>query len=163
MRISENTKILNLLPPVSHATGFAGLSGIINMKNYANAAIKIFTGATSTSDSTVIVQALNGSTSAGTPVAIPFKYRYCDGTDDVLGDYVQATAAGFSMVASKPNSFYVIELKAQDLLSAGQDYSYVRINATAVTSNAQVVGVTAECYQARKSGLALDAVQSAST
>jgi hypothetical protein len=157
-------KILNVLPPKSHATGFAGNSAIIDMSKYSRVVFIVLTGASSTSNSVVEIEALDGLTSGANKTDIAFKYKYCAGTNDILGNLTDAPATGFAMVASKANSFYAIEVKASDIASVGAAYKAVRLKATADTSNAQLVAVVAICYESGSDyGETLPAVQYAST
>lgn len=150
--LTENVKIINAIPPASNATGFAGDSKILNMGGYDRLVFLIMTGATSTSDSVITINAMNASTISGsTDVAIPFKYKYCDGTTDKISEnFIDATNSGFAMTASKANSYYAIEINAADLqFNAGDNYKYARLTATANTSNAQIVSVMALLYNGR--------------
>lgn len=137
----ENNKIINALPPVSHASGFNGSSDIISMKNYQHATIIITTGASSTSDSVLTVNAAT-DVAGGTNAAIAFQYRKNILTADAFSALANATVSGVAMTASKANSVYVIELDAAELLAAGQAYDCFYLTATADTSNAQLVAVT---------------------
>lgn len=159
MRITENTKGVILMDPANYASGFDGVSRIMDISEYENVVIYIDTGASSLSDSQITIEALDGSTPADNPTAVPFKYRYNEApeTDDNLGAYVQAAAAGFKMVASKAGSSYAIELKDADLLNAGQNgFKYFRVKAVADTAAAQVVSVRAVGYNSRRAGMVLE-------
>lgn len=146
--LTENVKLINALPPkTSDAGGFAGDTRIIDMKNFDKVVFYITNGPTG-SDSKIVANAMNASTIAGsTDVAIPFKYKYCSGSDDKLADsFSDADASGLTM-AGVANSSYAIEIKASDLqYNAGDDYRYIRLTATAGTAEAQDVSINAICY-----------------
>jgi len=137
----ENNKIINALPPKSHASGADGNSDFISMKNYQHATFIVTTGASSTSNSVITMMAdteVGGSSAS----AIAFQYRENLLTADGFTALQDATTTGFAMTASKANSVYVIEVDAAELLAAGQAYDCIYLDLTANVSDAQVLGVT---------------------
>jgi len=157
MNLSENIKIMNVLPPKNHAGGFDGNSKLVDMSKFHKVVFLVITGATSTSDSNIKIQAATDKT-ATTTEYIPAKYRYCAGaSSDVFGVFTDIVAAtGFTMTASKPNSMYAIEVQSSDLMEGDNANRYVRLVATADTSNAQLVAVIALGYEARFKNISME-------
>lgn len=163
MILSQNDKVLNLFPPKAHANGFDGYSDIIDMSKYARALIIVATGVSSTSNSTLQIEALDALSASGNKTMMAFDYKYCDGTTDVHGAITTATSSGIAMTASKANSSYLIEVKASDVAAIGAAYKAIRLKATKDADNGQLVAAIAICYEGGDCGDALPVVQHAST
>jgi hypothetical protein len=151
---SEKNHIVNGLSPVADAFASTGESDIVNLAKYGAVTFIISTGVTTTANGTVTV--LAGTSVSSATNAVPFKYRtvLAPATTNVPSALTQATTAGFSMTASKANSFYVIEVKAEDLAPA---YSTCKVVVTEVTNDPQLASIIAILqaprYDATESGI----------
>lgn len=150
---SENHHIVNGLSPVADAFATAGESDIVNLALYKSVTFIISTGVSAVADGVVTV--LAGTSVSSATNAVPFKYRtvLAPATTNVPSALTQATASGFSMTASKANSFYIIEVDSEDLAPS---YSTCKVKVTEVTDNAQTASIIAICHEPR-----FDATQSA--
>jgi hypothetical protein len=145
--LSEVCHFVNGLPPVADAFATTGESDIVNLAKYGAVTFIIATGVTTTANGTV--QVLAGNSVAGATNAIAFKYRavLAPATTNVPSALTDATSAGFSMTASKPNSMYIIEITAQALAYAG--YSCVKVLVTEVTNDPQIATIVGILYGPR--------------
>jgi hypothetical protein len=138
---SEMYHVVNGLSPVADAFATAGTSDIVNCALYKSVTFLIVTGASTTANGTVTV--LAGTSVSSATNAVPFKYRTVlePATTNVPSALTQATASGFSMTASKANSFYIVEVDTDDLAEAG--YSTVCCKVTEVTNDPQTATIIA--------------------
>lgn len=134
-RFSEVHHVVNGLSPVADAFNVTGETDIVDLNKYATATFILSTGVTTTANG--IVTVLAGSSVAAAATAIPFKYRtvLAPATTNVPTALTDATAAGFSMTASKANAFYIIEVDSRDLLPTN---SCVKLVVTEVTNDPQL-------------------------
>lgn len=124
MFLSELTKIINALPPISEGGGNDAV--YVNMKNFAHltAIIQMGVGA----EPTITVE--KSATGVGAGTAITFNWRKCNTAFDASGgDLLGALAAATGGVAGEAmsatdNTFAVIELDAEEL---GPTYPFVRV------------------------------------
>lgn len=147
MIFSQYNKVVNALEPKADRFATAGNSDVISMKKYKHITFLIMTGASSTADGTVTVEACDDTTPSN-QTAIAFKYRAIT-TGDTYGALTAATAAGFSMTASKVNSYYIVEVDAADIEAGQAGYEYVRLVVTEVTDDPQIAGIVAILSQPR--------------
>jgi len=119
--IPEEAHIVCLVTP-HELNGGAHRTDIINMKNYSHVDFIIVTGAGGTA-ATVTVEK-DPETTAGSEVAIPFKY-YAELTQDgdVLDRATDADAAGFATAATI-DIMYVISVDAAEL---GEGYNGINL------------------------------------
>lgn len=145
-RLSEICHIVNGLPPVADAFNVTGESDIVNLAKYGAVTFIILTGVTTTANG--IVTLLAGTTVAAAANAVPFKYRtiLAPATTNVPTALTDATAAGFSMTASKPNAIYIIEITARDLLP---NYNTCKLLVTEVTNDPQTAAIIAILHEPR--------------
>jgi hypothetical protein len=138
--MSECCHFVNGLPPVADAFATSGESDIVNLANYSGVTFIIVTGVSTTANGVVTVEA--GTAVSAATNAVPFKYRtvLAPATTNVPGALTQATATGFAMTASKANSFYVVEVLAQDLMPT---YSTVKCKVTEDTNDPQTAAIVA--------------------
>jgi hypothetical protein len=150
---SESHHIVNGLSPVADAFNSTGASDIVNLAKYSAVTFIISTGVTTTANGVVTV--LAGTDVSAATNAVAFKYRtvLAPATTNVPGALTQATTAGFSMTASKPDSFYIVEVKAEDLAPT---YTTVKVLVTEVTNDPQTASIIAILHNPRH-----DATQSA--
>lgn len=150
---SESHHIVNGLSPVADAFATAGSSDIVNLAKYSAVTFIISTGATTTADGVVTV--LAGTDVSAATNAVAFKYRtvLAPATTNVPSALTAATSSGFSMTASKPNSFFIIEVKAEDLAPT---YTTCLVKVTEVTNDPQTASIIAILHNPRH-----DATQSA--
>lgn len=135
-RFSEKYHVVNGLSPVADAFGaVTGETDIVDLAKYGAATFILSTGVTTTANG--IVTVLAGTSVAAATNAVAFKYRtvLAPLTTNVPSDLTNATTAGFSMTASKANSFYIIEVDARDLLPT---YTCVKLVVTEVTNDPQI-------------------------
>ncbi len=137
-RLSEICHFVNGLAPVADAFATSGESDIVNLAKYGAVTFLIVTGATTTANGTVTV--LAGTSVAAATNAIAFKYRtvLAPATTNVPSALTDATTAGFSMTASKPNAIYIIEIDGRDL---APNYSCVKVLVTEVTNDPQTATI----------------------
>ena len=143
---SENHHIVNGLSPVADAFATSGESDIVNLAKYGAVTFIISTGVSTTANGTVEV--LAGTSVSSATNAVPFKYRtvLAPATTNVPSALTQATTSGFSMTASKANSFYVIEVRAEDLAPT---YTTCKVKVTEVTNDPQIASIIAICHDPR--------------
>src|SRR5689334_17100221 len=106
---SERHHVVNALSPVADFAGTGtAASDIVNLAKYTGVTFIISTGVTTTANGTVTV--LAGTSVSSATNAVAFKYRtvLAPGTTNVPTALTAATTAGFSMTASKPDSFYIV-------------------------------------------------------
>jgi hypothetical protein len=142
----ENFHVVNGLAPVADAFATAGESDIINLENYAGVVFLIMTGVSTTANGVVTVQA--GTSVSAATNAVPFVYRkvLAPATTNVAGALTAAEAAGFAMTASKANSFYLVEVKAEHLAPT---YTTVKCVVTEDTNDPQTACIVAIAYGGR--------------
>jgi len=151
---SEQHHIVNALSPVSDFAGSGtATSDIVNLAKYKKVTFILSTGVSTTANGTVTVVA--GTSVSSATNTVPFKYRtvLAPGTTNVPSDLTQATASGFSMTASKADSFYIIEVDSEDL---APDYTTCALKVTEVTNDPQIASIIAILSHPR-----YDATQSA--
>jgi hypothetical protein len=143
---SENHHIVNGLSPVADAFNVTGESDIVNLAKYSAVTFIVSTGASTTANG--IVTVLAGTSVSSATNAVAFKYRtvLAPATTNVPGALTAATTAGFSMTASKANSFYIIEVKAEDLAPT---YTCCKVVVTEVTNDPQLASIIAICHNPR--------------
>ena len=151
---SEHCHIVNGIVPAADAFAGGVASDIVNLKLYSGVTFLIMTGASTTAAGVVTVQA--GTSVSAATNAVPFKYRtiLAPATTNVPSALTQATSSGFTITASKANSFYIVEVLAEDLLAGG--YSTCKLNVTEPVDDPQ-----AACVVAILHGPRYDATQSA--
>jgi hypothetical protein len=148
---SEDHHVVNMLSPVADFAGATSVTtDIINMALYDKVTFILSTGVTTTANGTVTVVA--GTTVSSATNAVPFRYRtvLAPATTNVPTALTAATSAGFSMTASKPDSFYIIEVTAEDLV--GGPYSTVALKVTEVTNDPQIASIIGICHHPRFGG-----------
>jgi hypothetical protein len=137
---SDNYHVVNALSPVADAFATSATSDIVNLAKYSSVTFIISTGVSTTADGVVTV--LAGTSVSSATNAVPFKYRtvLAPATTNVPAALTQATASGFSMTASKANSFYIVEVNAEDLAPT---YTTCALKVTEVTNDPQTASIVA--------------------
>jgi len=138
---SEKNKVVNAVIPVADFADGTAVTDIINMENYKKLTFIVITGATTTADGVITVQA--GISNASCATDIVFKYRTQIGAvppaanSDVQSALTTATTSGFAMTASKAGGIYIIEVDAQVVAAAGTNYDHVSLTITEDTNDPQ--------------------------
>lgn len=131
--LMERLHFVKGVDPVANA--FAGAtvtSDVVNMQEYDRALFVLYKGAGAVG--TTVVTALACSNAAASVTsAIRFYYRRACASTDVEGTITHAETTGFTTTAAA-SEFYLIEVKAEDLLASG--YHYVEINCAESVANA---------------------------
>jgi len=145
---SEQNKVVSGVIPVADAFATSATTDVINMENYNKCTFIIYTGATTTADGVVTVNAGNANDSCAT--AIAFKYRTqvakTDATTqggDVPSALTAATSAGFAMTASKVGGIYIIEVDSAVVAAAGTNFDHVSCTVTEDTDDPQTACILA--------------------
>jgi len=147
MIFSQYNKIVNALEPKADRFATKGESDVINMSKYKHITFLIMTGASSSADGVVTVEACDDTTPTNT-TAIAFKYRAIT-SGDTYGDLTAATSSGFAMTASKANSYYIVEVDAADIEAGEAGYKYIRLVVTEDTDDPQTACIVAILSQPR--------------
>lgn len=135
--------IVKGLDPVANA--FAGTihSDCVRMQEYAVARFIVYKAVGATGTSTLTIEACDNA-NGDNAVAIPFRYQKYIGADDLPGDVLAATTAGFTTTAGS-SQMYVLEADSQSLAGKG----WVRLTAVEVAASAVLGGILIELLGAR--------------
>ena len=156
--LSEDTHIVNVLPPVDITGGKT--TQAVKMAYHGHASFVLQLGASAAAPGAVTVQAGSATAAVGSAVAgataIPFKVykqEVAGAANDVLGVKVAATTSGFTPSAND-GIFYVIEVDADDL-PAGLPYVQLSL---ANTANSVIASAVAILSGSRYAGSQSDTV-----
>jgi hypothetical protein len=141
MIFSDRHKVVNGLPPAADVFATSGASDIVNMEAYNHVTFIIVTGATTTADGVITVEACDDTTPSHT-TAIAFRYRKVV-SGDTYGDLTDATSSGYAMTASTANQYHIIEVDAADIEAGAAGYEYVRVKVTEDTDDPQYACIVA--------------------
>ena len=137
--------IVNALTPVANAFAGTVSTVVINMKNWNHVSFLVQGGAGAVGTARMTVEACDNIVPSN-PIAIPFYYQECIGTD-AFGPIIKtADATGFSTAAAN-NKVYKVEVDGPMLASLG--YGYVRLKSTEVIVGAISGGVVAVLTEGR--------------
>lgn len=131
--LMERYHFVKGVDPVANA--FAGAtvrSAVINMKEYDRVLFVIYKGAGAVGQSVVTVLA-SSDAAVTSSSAIAFHYRRACASTDVEGTLTAVEASGFTTTAAA-SEFYLVEVKADDLVASG--YHYVVMNMAESAANA---------------------------
>lgn len=134
-RISENVKLVIGIAPGADALAATKYSDVVSLGKYGKAAFVVSRGVGTTGTQTLTLEACDNFTPSNV-VAIPFKYRRL-ASGDTLGDFTDATAAGFTTAAGGSDK-YILEVDSVDL-PAG--YPNARLKSVEVVDAAVDAGV----------------------
>lgn len=144
---SEINKVVNAVIPVADAFATAVTTDVVNLENYGKCTFIIATGATTTANGVVTVNA--GISAASCATAIAFKYRTQinavppAAASDLPSALTAAAVTGFSMTASKAGGLYIIEVDADVVAAAGTAYNHCSCTVTEVTNDPQTACIVA--------------------
>jgi hypothetical protein len=125
----QDGHLVHIIPPVSAAAAQSGVR--FNMTKWAHASIVVRMGAAG-GPAGAITLSVFPTFSGGSGVAIPFKYFVQNAASapfDVFGEWVQATASGYTP-SDVANETIVIEIDVDDILVAANG-SYVELDIAA--------------------------------
>lgn len=138
IKLMQNAKFINALPPVAEAyESGPNSTDIINMANWETCTFIVTEGVGTTGTSTITVLACDDTTPT-TSAACSFRYKAIT-TIDTEGDTTLATTAGFGTTAGS-NHMYLVEVSASDLPS---NYQYVKLKHTELVDAAVLSGTIA--------------------
>jgi hypothetical protein len=131
------------LDPVADAFDSTVYSDVVNMEEYAVARFIIYKGVGATGTSTITIEACDDA-AGNNPVAIPFHYQKYVGADDLPGEVLAATTAGFATTAGS-SQLYVIEADSQRM----GNKSWIRLKAVELVNSPVLGGVLIELLSPR--------------
>lgn len=137
--------IVNALPPIANAFAGTVSTTVINMKNWNHVSFLVQGGVGAVGTARITVEACDNITPSN-PVAIPFYYQECIGTD-AFGPIIKTTDATGFLTAAASNKMYKVEVDGPMLASLG--YGYVRLKSVEATVGAINGGVLAVLTEGR--------------
>ena len=163
--LAETGKIVNLLPPVSIASGTSAL--YVDMRNYGHVDFVISTGANTSASSTGVTFQRATNTSGSSTQTLTLRSDYYHNaaalaSASIANDTFVKTEASTSSTTfnlqSQANTIYIVPIDADDLgrltsASVIADYNAVGITIDA-SGGATIAGVVAILTQARYQGAA---------
>ena len=161
MTFGQKNKLVCALPPVADAFAGTANSDVVLLEKYNHVTFQILTGASTTANGVVTVQACDDTTPSTTS-NIAFNYISFTGgaDDDTQSDLTEADSTGFAMTASAAEGMYLIEVDAAAIEGDVAGYKGVRVTVTEDTDDPQLAGIWAILSEPRYAQDALGTVLS---